>query len=460
MGLVVQATRADRFDALFKAHHGAVRTYALQRAITADQASDVVAETFLVAWRRIDEVPQDPLPWLLVIVRKAVANQRRGESRRAALRERIAEAADLGGNDPADIVAEAEVMRTAFSQLSQLDREVLIDAACEGRGPARRRGGGGAVRAGTVAVRLHRARARLAAQVAALDGLPALLATVAMAAALLATPTGRGGLSWAAELVGVGDVGGPPSKADRGPLRPTAGPLVVDNGRAPDNSRYEWVAHRGGLPELSLEGGRHVAGGTGLCLAFDWPDHPHRRTREGCSQRPERYPPVPAQIAGPIQSFGFEPAQRPAETSAPDIVLSGSAEIRVARLEITYARKGVKRRLPTDLAPVNQSLLRRLGLPQGRPRPFAVFTAFVPARAASDAIAERFTRGAVLVDRNLRSGSPSFDRCARAAGPPRTGPFTLNAFDARGRIIDTRRTILGRSLPLRCARFLGGWRRP
>lgn len=61
---------AARFRTLFDATIGAVRRYVHHRGVTGGRADDVVAETFLVAWRRLDEVPDDdPVPWLLAVAR-------------------------------------------------------------------------------------------------------------------------------------------------------------------------------------------------------------------------------------------------------------------------------------------------------------------------------------------------------------------------------------------------------
>ena len=60
-------TRIERFDRLFAAHFDAVRAYAWRRdPATAD---DVAAETFLVAWRRLEDIPADSLPWLIGVAR-------------------------------------------------------------------------------------------------------------------------------------------------------------------------------------------------------------------------------------------------------------------------------------------------------------------------------------------------------------------------------------------------------
>ena len=78
----------ERFRALFAAHRSAVLAYA-RRRVDPDAAADVVAETFLVAWRRLDAVPDDALPWLYGVARKVVGNQRRAQRRSQALVERL-----------------------------------------------------------------------------------------------------------------------------------------------------------------------------------------------------------------------------------------------------------------------------------------------------------------------------------------------------------------------------------
>jgi RNA polymerase sigma-70 factor (ECF subfamily) len=75
------ARAAERFEELFRRHHRAVAAYARRRP-PGDTSDDVVASTFLVAWRRLDEVPADSLPWLLAMARNVIATQQRGSRRR------------------------------------------------------------------------------------------------------------------------------------------------------------------------------------------------------------------------------------------------------------------------------------------------------------------------------------------------------------------------------------------
>jgi RNA polymerase sigma factor (sigma-70 family) len=162
----VQPTRANRFEVLFREHYPAVRAYASRRA-TEELAQDVIAETFLIAWRRFDELPGDPLPWLYGVARRVLANQRRSAGRGAALERKLVSAASPNGHDDlAERVGDAELMRFALGRLSEQDREALMLVAWEGLDGARAARAAGCSR-GAFAVRLHRARSRLAAEVQA-----------------------------------------------------------------------------------------------------------------------------------------------------------------------------------------------------------------------------------------------------------------------------------------------------
>ncbi len=129
--------------------------YALRRA-DAEEARDVVAETFTVAWRRLDQVPDDgALPWLLLTARNVLANRRRGERRDARGPAAVEP-------DHADDVVGVATLVSAFNRLPERDREVLALVAWEGLEPREAAATLGCS-AATFSVRLHRARKRLAA---------------------------------------------------------------------------------------------------------------------------------------------------------------------------------------------------------------------------------------------------------------------------------------------------------
>lgn len=153
--------RRERFERLYWDHYGAVLAYALSRD-RPDVAKDATAETFLVAWRRLDDAPAEPLAWLLGIARRCLSTGRRGGRRREALLVRLQEAVPGGGTasgDPADAVAERSTVLAALARLRPVEREVLLLTSLAKLTPAEAAAGLGCSRA-TFDVRLHRARAR------------------------------------------------------------------------------------------------------------------------------------------------------------------------------------------------------------------------------------------------------------------------------------------------------------
>lgn len=150
------------FEALFAAYQSDVLAYVIRRTSMAS-AEDVLAETFLVAWRRADRVPKDPLPWLLGVARRVLANQRRGELRRGALVSRMRGARSGPGAswEPPSMISPE--LAAALASLSEREREALLLTAWDGLDPGRAASAAGCT-APTFRVRLHRARKRVAAQ--------------------------------------------------------------------------------------------------------------------------------------------------------------------------------------------------------------------------------------------------------------------------------------------------------
>jgi RNA polymerase sigma-70 factor (ECF subfamily) len=147
-----------RFERLYVAHAGAVRTY-VRRRFKAHAADDVVADVFLVAWRRLGEVPDDPLPWLLGVARRVLANRRRSAVRDAALRGRIQLERDSAEGWPRGSDDLSETVMAALERLGEPDREALLLVAWEGLTPGQAAAALG-VRANTFSARLSRAKRR------------------------------------------------------------------------------------------------------------------------------------------------------------------------------------------------------------------------------------------------------------------------------------------------------------
>ena len=160
------AGRRARFERLYDAHYAPVLAYALRRS-GRTVAHDVAAETFLVAWRRLDDVPVDAAPWLYGVARRVLANERRAEKRRAALAERMrVTPPPQPDTDPA---GRRGLLEAALARLPDRDREALALVAWEGLSTAQTAHAMGCAPT-AMRVRLHRARGRLAR---ALDDLQA-----------------------------------------------------------------------------------------------------------------------------------------------------------------------------------------------------------------------------------------------------------------------------------------------
>jgi len=160
----IDIERRTRFDDLFDQHYAAVRAYVTRRTGTAGVVDDVLSETFLVAWRRIDSVPTDGVPWLLGVARRVLANHRRGEARRGALLQLLASMLprELIAEPPGEVFGE---LSDAISALTARDREALLLVAWEGLDPQRAARVVGCA-PGAFRARLYRARRQLAAQLA------------------------------------------------------------------------------------------------------------------------------------------------------------------------------------------------------------------------------------------------------------------------------------------------------
>lgn len=136
----------------------------VRRRCRETECDDVIADVYLVAWRRWSELPVDPLPWLLTTARKTLANHWRSRDRRERLAAELGGVHQLAGPDPATQAVERTDLLTALAGLDADDREILLLVGWDGLDSA-----GAAAVLGITAfaarARLSRARRRLAASV-------------------------------------------------------------------------------------------------------------------------------------------------------------------------------------------------------------------------------------------------------------------------------------------------------
>lgn len=120
-----RTTRTERFEDIVSEVFEPLQKY-LHRRMSADSVDDVLSETLMVVWRRLDEVPLDAsLPWCYGVARKVLSNHRRGDQRRLRLVDRLITEpqqyfADPQGADDGDPGLEA-----ALAQLSAQERELI-----------------------------------------------------------------------------------------------------------------------------------------------------------------------------------------------------------------------------------------------------------------------------------------------------------------------------------------------
>lgn len=97
---------------------------------------DVIAEVYLVAWRRFADLPADVVPWLLGTARRVLANHWRSRDRRERLTVELRGLHRVAGADCASEVVERSDMLAALGRLSPDDREILLLSGWDGLDPA------------------------------------------------------------------------------------------------------------------------------------------------------------------------------------------------------------------------------------------------------------------------------------------------------------------------------------
>jgi RNA polymerase sigma-70 factor (ECF subfamily) len=163
----MSGAREDRFCVLYEWTRPQILAYALRRTTSRDDAADVVAETFEIAWRRLDDIPAGKagLLWLYVTTRYVLANHGRRVRRRDEITARVGDElrqVPLRVEVPAE---EGILMRSCLNSLLPDEREILMLTGWEGLNAAEI---GRVLSCSPTAarIRLHRARAHLKAEMA------------------------------------------------------------------------------------------------------------------------------------------------------------------------------------------------------------------------------------------------------------------------------------------------------
>lgn len=121
-----EASKSAIFENLVSGHRNALLRYAIRRLGDINIAEDVVAETFIAAWRHLEELPNsdEQLLWLYGIARRVLSNAHRGQQRQARLRGRLAGERRLD-NGSGPTMEEVDELAAAIETLSWDDRETL-----------------------------------------------------------------------------------------------------------------------------------------------------------------------------------------------------------------------------------------------------------------------------------------------------------------------------------------------
>jgi RNA polymerase sigma-70 factor (ECF subfamily) len=122
--------RQAKLRRTFDTNFDAVNRYCLRR-VAVDDVNGVVSEVFVVAWRKIDQMPEgdDSLPWLYRVAHHQISNRRRSTRRRAALRDRIGGQANHPDPGPEPVIVRSDELRQIMAALSTLrpaDQEILL----------------------------------------------------------------------------------------------------------------------------------------------------------------------------------------------------------------------------------------------------------------------------------------------------------------------------------------------
>jgi RNA polymerase sigma-70 factor, ECF subfamily len=172
---------AAAFSALYGATSADVLAFLLRRCPTPEDAANCLAETFLIAWQKRDQLPpgRDSRAWLFGVARNTTRRSHERAGRAAdTVQALVRELAAAGAVQPGPESPDPDPVLAALEQLTPIDQEILTLTSWEGLTP-REIGAVLGMSPNLVRVRAHRARARLRSmlgrQVVSVEGEPAAL---------------------------------------------------------------------------------------------------------------------------------------------------------------------------------------------------------------------------------------------------------------------------------------------
>ena len=132
---IARSREETLFASLYHRHYRAIRDFC-RRRVPRDVVDDVVAETFLTAWRRIDDVPRGDqgLLWLYGVAYRVIGNHWRSAARRRRLEDRL-RVIDGGAASTCDdtvvVADQRRLVLDAAARLNAKDADVLRLSAWE-----------------------------------------------------------------------------------------------------------------------------------------------------------------------------------------------------------------------------------------------------------------------------------------------------------------------------------------
>jgi len=119
--------RDEEFSRVVATHRNALLRYGLRRLEDYSGAEDLVAETFVVVWRRFDDVPprDEELFWLYGIAGRVLSNLLRGRQRSMRLEARLAFEREGELATPRYTEEDVEALLEALGEMSPDERELI-----------------------------------------------------------------------------------------------------------------------------------------------------------------------------------------------------------------------------------------------------------------------------------------------------------------------------------------------